>query len=278
MKKLTLLLILVSNISIAAPVSIILENGLTANANYQAGKENKPVIMVVHGFASTYNYGTIQSISNELLGKGYSVITPNLTLGVDNRNEPLSCDQPHKSSLSDEGKELAQWAKWLSSKNNNPLIMIGHSAGSSSILSSLESHPANLKQIILTAIYDFDDAPENALLYDKKVAQQNLQTGKLAYYNISFCRGNFFATSDVYLDYRHWNKERIIDTINRSSLPITVIMPGSDKRLEGNKAQWIEQLKQTKANIELIKNADHFFSSDAEFDLTESINRVLEHK
>ena len=43
-------------------------------------------------------------------------------------------------------------------------------------------------------IYDFDDAPENTLLYDKKVAQQNLQAGKLAYYNISFCHGNFLAT------------------------------------------------------------------------------------
>jgi dienelactone hydrolase len=278
MKKLALLLGLFSTIALAAPVNLTLENGLIANADYQQGKTNKPAIMVVHGFQSTYNYGTIQAIATDLAGKGYSVITPNLTLGINNRSEPLACDSPHHSTLNDEGKELSQWASWLKNKGHSQLIMIGHSAGSSSILASLENNPENLEQVILTAAYDFNNWPETTLTHDKKMAQQNLQTGKLAQYNVGVCRGNFLASSNTYLSYRNWNKERILDTINHSKATVSVIMPGGDKRLEGNNTQWLEQLKKSKAHLHIIKAADHFFSSDAEFDLNESINHAIERK
>jgi pimeloyl-ACP methyl ester carboxylesterase len=277
-KKLILLLAFLSTNALATPVNITLANGLIANADYQIGKNNKPAVMVVHGFLSTYNYGTIQAIASDLTGKGYTVITPNLTLGVNNRNEPLACDQAHKNTLADEGKELAQWATWLSKKGHQQLIMIGHSAGSSSILASLENNPVNLKQVILTAIYDFENWPEATLVRDKKTAQQNLQIGKLASYSVGFCRGNFLASSNAYLSYRHWDKERILDTINRENIMVNVIMPGSDKRLEGGNREWLEQLNKSKAKLSVIKNADHFFSSDAEFDLNEAINQAIEHK
>lgn len=278
MKKLLLLLSLLSASALAAPVTMTLDNGLTANADYQTGQANKPAIMVVHGFQSTYNYGTIQSIASELADKGYTVLTPNLTLGVNNRNEPLACDQAHTSTLTDEGKELAQWANWLKTKGNKHLIMIGHSAGSSSILSSLENNPANLEQVVLTALYDFDGWSEDTLQRDKKRAQQNMHSGKLEQYNMSICRGNFLANSETYLTYRNWNKARILDTINRSTYPINVIMPGSDIRLSGNNRHWLEELGTSKAQLSVIKNADHFFSADAEFDLNEAINHAIDHK
>jgi hypothetical protein len=50
MKKLILLLSLFSTAVLAAPVNLTLENGLIANADYQQGKENKPVVMVVGDF------------------------------------------------------------------------------------------------------------------------------------------------------------------------------------------------------------------------------------
>jgi len=278
MKKFGFLLALIAQNAFSAPVTLSLDNGSSANADYQTGKADKPAVMVVHGFQSTYGYGTIQAIAGDLAGKGYTVLTPNLTLGVDNRKEPLACDAPHNNTLSDEGKELNQWAEWLKQKGHNQLIMIGHSAGSSSILSSLEKPASNIQQIVLTAIYDFDNWPEATLARDKKTAQQNLQTGKLGQYNVGFCRGNFLASSNTYLSYRNWDKERILDSINRSKQPVSIIMPGGDKRLEGGNRQWLEQLAQTKAQVNVIKNADHFFSSDAEFDLNEAVIKAIERK
>lgn len=280
MKKYILLFTLMAQSAWAAPVMLTLDNGLTANADYQTGKATKPAVMVVHGFQSTYDYGTIQAIANDLAGKGYTLLTPNLTLGVNNRREPLACDAPHNSTLSDEGKELNQWADWLKNKGYSQLIMIGHSAGSSSILASLEKPASNLQQIVLTAIYDFDNWPEATLTRDKKSAQQNLQTGKLGQYNMGLCRGNFLASANTYLSYRYWDKERILDTINRSNVPINLIMPGSDKRLEmdGNNRTWLDQLAKSKAQLNIIKNADHFFSADAEFDLNEAVIKAIEHK
>lgn len=278
MKKLILLLAFLSTNALAMPVNITLANGLIANADYQIGKNNKPAVMVVHGFQSTYNYGTIQAIVDDLASKGYTVITPNLTLGVNNRNEPLACDQAHNSTLNDEGKELSQWADWLKNKGHNQLIMIGHSAGSSSILASLENNPVNLKQIILTAIYDFENWPEATLVRDKKMAQQNLQINKLASYSVGVCRGNFLSSSNTYLSYRHWDKERILDTINRENIMVNVIMPGGDKRLDGANRTWLSTLTNSKAQLSIIKNADHFFSSDAEFDLNEAIKQAIERK
>jgi len=277
-KKIALLLALIAPSTFAAPVAMTLDNGLVANADYQLGKVDKPVVMVVHGFLSTYNYGTIQAIASDLTGKGYTVITPNLTLGINDRNEPVACDQAHKNTLADEGKELAQWATWLSKKGHQQLIMIGHSAGSSSILASLEHHPDNLSQIVLTALYDFDNWSETTLARDKKNAQKNLQAGKLDSYSVGFCRGNFLASSNAYLSYRHWDKTRILDTISRQKEPINVIMPGGDKRLEGGNREWLEQLNKSKAKLSVIKNADHFFSSEAEFDLTEAIDHALKTK
>lgn len=278
MKKLALLFALLSTSALAAPVNISLANGLIANADYQIGKNNKEAIIVVHGFQSTYNYGTIQVIAEELASKGYTVLTPNLTLGVNNRKEPLPCDQEHSNTIADEGKELIQWANWLKSKGHEQLVMIGHSAGSSSILASLENTPINLQQIVLTALYDFDNWPEAVLARDKKTAQQNLQENKQALYSMGLCRGNFLSSANTYLSYRYWDKDRILDTINRSKTPISIIMPGGDKRLEGNNRTWLEQLSKTRAQVNIIKNADHFFSADAEFDLGEAIIQVIERK
>jgi len=278
MKKIALLLAFLSSSTLAAPVTLSLENGLSANADYQLGKTDKPAVMVVHGFLSTYHYGTIQAIANDLVGKGYTVLTPNLTLGINNRTEPLACDTAHHNTLSDEGKELNQWANWLKNKGHNQLIMIGHSAGSSSILASLEKPVANLQQIVLTAIYDFDNWPEATLVRDQKTAQQNLPLGKLASYSVSFCRGNFLASSNSYLSYRSWNKDRILDAINRNKEPISVIMPGGDKRLEGGNRAWLDQLAKSRATLQTIKDADHFFSSDAEFDLNEAVFKAIAHK
>lgn len=277
MKKTVLLLaLLFVQVTFAENVTITLKNGLTANANFRSHATDKPAVVVVHGFLSTYNYSTVQVISDELYSKGYTVLTPNLTLGISDRSEPIACNSLHQSTINNEGDEINAWLDWLRNKGYQHLTLIGHSAGSNSILASLENNTIPLDAIILTALYDFSALPEKVLERDKKRAHNNLVSDKPDTYSLALCRGNYLATSSNYLSYLNWNKVRIIDTLNRSAYPITVIMPGKDTRLEGT--DWLEQLRETKANIVLIPNADHFFTSYAEFDLTEAINQVLKTK
>ncbi|MCH9741713.1 MAG: alpha/beta fold hydrolase [Proteobacteria bacterium] len=277
MKKTVLLLaLLFVQATFAENVTITLENGFTANANFRSHSTDKPAIIVVHGFLSTYNYNTVQVISDELYNKGYTVLTPNLTLGISNRSEPIPCNTLHRSTMNNEGDEVNAWLDWLGSKGYKHFALVGHSAGSNSILVSLEKNKTPLDAIILTALYDFSALPEKVLERDKKRAQNNLIADKPDTYSLALCRGNYLATSSNYLSYLNWTKTRIIDTLNRSPYPITVIMPGKDSRLEGT--DWLEQLRQTKAKVALIPNADHFFTSDAEFDLTEAINQALNTK
>lgn len=260
----------------AKEVTLKLASGLTANANFEAGKENKTAIMIIHGFQSTYNYGTIQGMSSELTSQGYSVLTPNLTLGVDNRREPLACQHPHTNTIEQEGEEIADWSKWLQKQGYRNLIIIGHSAGSTSILASLDYQQQNKPQkIILTALYDFDNWPNNDLTRDKQIAQDNANTGKFANYYMGLCNGNFVANSASYLSYRAWNKQQLIDRINHSKLPITIIMPGADPRLHGKNKDWLDTIQKSRATLMIVKHADHFFSSDAEFDLNEAIAKIL---
>jgi dienelactone hydrolase len=277
MKKTVLLLaLLFVQVTFAENVTITLKNGLTANANFRSHSTNKPAIIVVHGFLSTYNYYTVQVISDELYDKGYTVLTPNLTLGISNRSEPISCDSLHQNTINNEGDEINAWLDWLGSQGYRHFALVGHSAGSNSILASLENNKTPLDAIILAALYDFNTLPEKVLERDKKRAQNNLISDKPDTYSLALCRGNYLTTSSNYLSYLNWTKTRIIDTLNRSPYPITVIMPGKDSRLAGT--DWLEQLRQTQAKVRLIPNADHFFTSDAEFDLTEAINQALNIK
>lgn len=259
----------------AAQVDITLDTGTLANADYRPGKPDKPAVMVVHGFLSTFNYGTVQAMADDLAGKGYTLLTPNLTFGVSARREPLPCDTPHTHTVAEEGAELAAWARWLKSKGHRDLFMIGHSAGSTSILASLEQSIPTLRGIILTAVYDFDNFSPEVMEKDRKTALSQQQGNGLSGYFLGFCQGNFRATGRSYLSYRHWNRTRIIDAINRSPVTVSAIMPGNDRRLEGRNANWLDELRASKARLSVVPGADHFFSALHEFDLNEQVAASL---
>ncbi len=65
-------------------------DGKSLNAEYLRGDARRPAIVVLHGFLQTHEFLATQSIINSLSALGYTVIGPNLSLGVPDRRPPES--------------------------------------------------------------------------------------------------------------------------------------------------------------------------------------------
>ncbi len=77
-------------------VTLELQQGLTARAEYRAGARDKPAVLILHGFLQTHNFPTVHNLAEGLVTAGYSVLTPTLTLGGDTPPaEPAVRGGPH---------------------------------------------------------------------------------------------------------------------------------------------------------------------------------------
>lgn len=93
----------------------------------------------------------------------------------------------------------------------------------------------------------------------------------IAGYKISFCN-KYITSPAAFMSYANWNKEDIIALLKTIRIPLHIIMGGNDTRMNKN---WPKMLKQAKANVTVIKGANHFFDAEYEFDLIETVLNLI---
>ncbi|WP_455209091.1 alpha/beta hydrolase [Kaarinaea lacus] len=262
----------------AAQISVSLPNSVTANADFRKVDSNKPAVFILHGFMSTHNLNIIQNIADELESSGFTVLAPTLSLNINNRHSGASCEAAHTHTMETDVDEIRWWINWLESKGYQQIIVIGHSTGSLQLAIALSNHPPSVvKKAIFTApAYlqgsPFPEAEEKA---DIAIAEQlkAKNDNKLHDYYLSYCKGNFVSPYNVFLSYKAWSRQRLIDTISKVSIPYTVILGEEDHRFG---VLLNNDLKQQGSRIVTIGGADHFFSSPYEFDFLEKLQKELE--
>lgn len=268
---------LVNQYSHAEEVKLKVLSGIVANANYAKGEATKPAILVLHGFLQSYNFSIISSLFDNISSEGYTVLSPSLSLKIPNRKKSLSCEALHDHSIEDDQKEIAQWVDWLKSRGHKKIVLIGHSQGSTSLLSYLTEHKRSklIKKFIAVSVLEvnvsrnkYENNRFNKLL-DKKLKENSRSPIS---HKLSFCN-KYLGTIRSFKSYQKWTTERIITSIKELKIPVRIIMGGSDNRIRKN---WVGRLKSTKKPLSIIKGANHFMDGFHEFDLLEVVLKELE--
>ncbi len=269
----SLSVIAINKPAISATISHKLPNGLIATAEYQMGDKNRPAVFILHGLLQTRNYITVRSLISAISDEGYSVLAPNLTLGISNRQKSLPCEAIHNHEMAQDIAEIDYWIQFLEKKGHSSIYLVGHSFGSLQILLySNRKNPKSIKKLIATSLIDVEKTNDGTLIQKYiKQAQRDLKQDEtqLHQYPISYCK-NYTSPAKYYISYAQWTKQKIKAEINKLTTPITIILGSKDKRVDKN---WISILSDS--NLIIIEGANHFFDTTHEFDLNDKVLNEL---
>lgn len=259
----------------AVPVHLTLANGVAARANFLPGADDKPAVLLLHGFLQTHEFPTLHRLAEGLSGEGFTVLAPNLSLGVTHRRQSLACEAIHTHTMAQDGDEIDLWVQWLRMRHKGPIVLLGHSIGSMILLGYLSDRPrAEIAKFIGVSIVEgrlrHGEAEREAILADlrARIARGDRQP---VVHQFSFCQ-KLTATPDSLLSYLSWSPERILRALRTLRTPATFIMGSRDERLGPD---WLDRLRRTPARLVVIEGANHFMDGEFEFDLLDAVFREL---
>ncbi len=251
-------------------------SGFIANALLLPGEPQNKAILLLHGFLQTRDFFTVRRLGEALQDMGYTVLLPTLTLGIDNRRQSLACEAIHSHSMDQDIEEINFWINWLQHRTGKSPTLIGHSAGSLQLLAYLAEEPEPpVERAILISLVAFVQGPiakENTA--ERQRAQEQLEKGdnSLTHYRLAYC-DSYTTTPENYLSYVSWDSNKTLEALKNLAIEPTIILGGDDHRL-GN--DWLPSLGLVGAEVIEIPGANHFFDHEYEFDLVDSIQKLLE--
>lgn len=264
---LPLLALLFSSTLHAEIVTLTLPNSLVARADFRPGKPEKPAVLLLHGFLQTLDSPSVSRLANNLSSEGYTVLTPTLTLGVTYRSQSVACEAINHHTVADGEAEIKAWVDWLKARKARQIVLGGHSLGNAYILSYLTNSPDNAisKFIGISIVEGSLKAGEQARsgLINRLRGKAASGDREIVEEQFTYCQ-KFRATPNCLLSYMEWGPDRILSSINKTRIPVTMIMGSKDDRLG---ADWLDRLKKTRAKVVLIQGANHFMDGQYEFDL-----------
>ena len=251
-------------------------DGKYLNAEHHQGDRRRPAMLVLHGFLQTREFLATQSIISSLSTLGYTVIAPNLSLGVSDRRQSMQCQAPHKHRFDDDLREVDFWVEWLRRQGYPGVILVGHSWGSQHGLGYAEAYPqAPVSAVIAISLVR---EGQSATVHARQVSQAEARAARhdlsLKPYALSFCK-TYMATPESYLSYARWDDARVIESLTRlqqRKLPVYAVVGSQDKRIDD---EWVQVLRRHTAQTTVIDGANHFFSSVHEFELNDRLEALI---
>lgn len=263
----------------AEAVSEIMDNGLTALADYRTGNKSKPALVILHGFLQTHNFSMIQSMTDELADSGYTILAPTLTLGIDKRTQSMTCDLIQSHQFGDHHAELDHWIAWLAHQGHKEIILIGHSSGGLRILSySDQQHKVSASILGLIAINptmphsanDITEINKNLNKARSLLSDDNNEPHK---FTLAYCNNTYTSSAAAYFSYTSISENTFYSYLKKNHHPVVMIMGTEDKLSPIN---WSNKLKKQGAKIINIDGANHFFNNGHEFELFDSVINAVQ--
>ncbi|MCW8931449.1 MAG: alpha/beta hydrolase [Gammaproteobacteria bacterium] len=267
--------VIIANPAFGEIIQLKISDKITANAEYYPGETNKPYIFILHGFMQTHSFPTVKRLAESLNESDYNVLTPSLSLGISHRKKSLACEAIHTHSLEKDVYELEKWITWLEKQSNQPIILIGHSAGSIHLANYLSKHPSNkIKQIIFIAIPNFNIESHADQINQLKIKAEELVLNKnnsLHDFKLAYCE-KYPTSAENFLSYLQLSKENIMTYLDKITIPKILIVGSKDKRVD---QEWSQMLTQHGIDVIKIDGANHFFNDEYEFDLLDIIESLI---
>jgi pimeloyl-ACP methyl ester carboxylesterase len=145
--------------SLAAPVSAEAEQvqikpsllRLNANLELPTGKTVADgVLILVHGTLSHARQETMAALQKNLKERGIATLAITLSLGVDNREGPRSCDVLHDYALAGAQREINLWVTWLAAHGTTRIDLLGFSLGGAQV-AAMAPELIKVRRVVLMA-------------------------------------------------------------------------------------------------------------------------------
>lgn len=248
-------------------VELALPGKAVALADFRRGDADKPAVLLLHGFLQTHSFPTINRLTDSLAGEGYTVLAPTLTLGITHRRQSMACEAINTHTVAEGVEEIKRWVQWLKARKIKNIVLGGHSLGNIYLLSYLSGKPdGRVSKLFGVSIIEgslkVGEQSRQGLVHSLR---NKLQQGGKAILEeqFSFCQ-QFRSTPASLLSYMEWGPDRILAAIDKSRIPVTMIMGSKDDRLGKD---WLQRLQKTRAKVIIIDGANHFMDGQYEFDL-----------
>lgn len=266
-------LILPLHPAFAETVEAKLPTGIIATAGFRAGQPSRPAVLLLHGFLQTRHAPPMSSLANTLADRGYTVLTPTLTLGINRRSQSLACEAVHTHTMDGDVAEIGFWVNWLANKGYGSITLIGHSFGSRQILYYLaqKTHPA-VKKAILTSLIPLLSKPQEVQKTLARGKQARTREQVLERFTLSYCNNNYVAPPAAYLSYVANDSRKTLDQFSKTRVPVEVILGAADTVME---SIWPEKIRTRGIPVTVMDNAGHFFDGAQEFDLADKVESIL---
>ena len=250
---------------------------MTVTADYHIGRPSQAAVLLMHGFLQTHESEPMNALASNLFSKGYTTLSPTLSLGVNKRKQSMPCEAVHLHTIEEDVAEIDYWINWLLKKGHTHLALIGFSSTGNIeiLLYNLQSaRPAIKKTILVSLIPITFDVAERRKHYATRNAQQTSDIKTPELFSLGYCKKNFAASKKTYLSYTQFDEEKILQLIAKAPQPVDMIFGSADTTLPEN---WLHEIKSlpSQANIKIINNANHFFDALHEFELTDSVEKLL---
>ena len=261
---------------LASQIQLDLPDRMPVNAEYLPGDTSKPAILVLHGFLQTYEFIATSNIVNGISGLGYTVLAPNLSLGVPNRKQSLQCSAPHTHNLDADLAEIDFWITWLKSQGYRSVILVGHSWGSQHSIAYRIKYPESpvtaIVAISLVRTHQTDARTDQQI--SAAQSRQASSPSQLHPYELSFCK-EYMAIAQSYMSYAIWNDQKVfasLSELKKNKIPVYVVLGGSDKRID---LKWQQSIRSLVKETMIVDGANHFFSHLHEFELIDILQNIL---
>jgi pimeloyl-ACP methyl ester carboxylesterase len=272
----TLTIILLSSPAQAEGLRLASADGKPVNAEYLPGDTRRPAVLVLHGFLQTREFLTTQTIISGLSSVGNGILSPNLSLGVADRQQSMQCQAPHQNTFEDDLREIDVWVRWLRKQGYPSVIIVGHSWGSQHGVGYADAYPkAPIAAVVGVSLVRTEQTPQ-VIARQSAAAKERLtrKDAALKPYALSYCK-EYMARPESYLSYARWSDARVLGVLARlkkRQVPVYVLLGGQDKRSDN---AWAKALRVSASQVLVIDGANHFFSSLHEFELNERLEVIL---
>ena len=244
-------------------------------ADYLPGSSDSNPVLILHGFLQTKDFSTVNMLATALNDSDYTVLSPTLSLGINNRKQSLSCEAIHTHSLDSDVDELKQWIEWLHRKTGKKVTLIGHSSAAQVLLKYYESNKVEfIGHTILISVPYFvssPDAKENKNNFKKAQAAVKENSDLLDTYSLGYCE-TYPTYARNFLSYYNWGRDKTSNIIAKYSEQIFIILGTNDKRID---EAWRQQLQNINSSTYLIEGANHFFDQTHKFDLIDTVEMLI---
>ena len=201
------------------------------------------------------------------VSEGFPVLSPTLTLGVNDRREPYDCsyplDHPYELNL----EEIKAWVRWLKKQGVRRIILAGHSMGGQQVIHAARALGGDKSIVGVLAVAPAKGTPREHPLLGKAKELVSKGKGKV------LLKTSFFYCNSVEVSartlYTYYGADRNIGrSLRKVKVPVLIVWGGEDERVR-NLPEFLKPYIENRKNvrIEVIDYADHFFRDLAAEDL-----------